>query len=45
MGSVSTDIKTWLASSVGPVQTEIISVDGTTQGVTNKEELTSFVKG
>ncbi len=43
--SLSTDIKTWLASSVGPVQTEIISVDGTTQGVTNKEELTSFVKG
>ncbi len=43
--SLSTDIKTWLARGVGPVQTEIVSVDGTTQGVTNKEELTSFVKG
>ena len=43
--NVSTDIKTWLASGVGPVQTEIVTVDGTTQGVTDKEELTSFVKG
>ena len=43
--NVSTDIKTWLASGVGPVQTEIVNIDGTTQGVTNKEELTSFVKG
>jgi hypothetical protein len=43
--SLDTDIKTWLASGVGPVQTEILSVDGTTQNVTSKEELTSFVKG
>jgi hypothetical protein len=43
--NVSTDIKTWLASGVGPVQNEIVSVDGSTQNITSKEELTSFVKG
>jgi hypothetical protein len=43
--NVSTDIKTWLASGVGPVQSEIVSVDGSTQNITSKEELTSFVKG
>ena len=43
--NVSTDIKTWLARGVGPVQTEIVSVDGSTQNITSKEELTSFVKG
>ena len=37
--------KTWLASGVGPVQSELISVDGGKTNLTNKEELTSFVKG
>ncbi len=39
------DDKTWLASGVGPVQSELISVDGGKTNLTNKEELTSFVKG
>jgi hypothetical protein len=39
------DDKTWLASGVGPVQSELISVDGGKTDLTNKEELTSFVKG
>jgi hypothetical protein len=43
--NVSTDIKTWLAPGVGPVESEIISVDGSTQNITNKEELISFAKG
>ncbi len=43
--SLDTEIKTWLANGVGPVQTEILSIDGSTQGVTSKQELTSFVKG
>jgi hypothetical protein len=43
--NVSTDVKTWLAPGVGPVQSELVNVDGATQSITNKEELTSFVKG
>jgi hypothetical protein len=43
--NISTDVKTWLASGVGPVQSELVNIDGTTQNITNKEELTSFVKG
>jgi hypothetical protein len=43
--NISTDVKTWLASGIGPVQSELVNVDGTTQNVTNKEELTSFVRG
>ena len=39
------DDKTWLANGVGPVQSELISVDGSKTDLTNKEELTSFVKG
>jgi hypothetical protein len=39
------DDKTWLASGVGPVQSELITVDGGKTSLTNKEELTSFVKG
>ena len=39
------DDKTWLASGVGPVQSELISIDGSKTDITNKEELTSFVKG
>jgi len=39
------DDKTWLASGIGPVQSELISVDGSTTDITNKEELVSFVKG
>jgi len=39
------DNKTWLATGVGPVQSELISIDGGKTDVTNKQELTSFVKG
>ena len=39
------DDKTWFASGVGPVQSELISVDGGKTDITSKEELTSFVKG
>jgi len=39
------DDKTWFASGVGPVQSELIDVDGSTTNVTSKEELVSFVKG
>jgi hypothetical protein len=39
------DDKTWLASGVGPVQSELIDIDGGKTSITNKEELTSFVKG
>jgi hypothetical protein len=39
------DDKTWLASGVGPVQSELITVDGGKTSLTSKEELTSFVKG
>lgn len=43
--TISTEVKTWLATGVGPVQSELVNVDGTTKSITNKEELTSFVKG
>ena len=39
------DDKTWLASGVGPVQSELITVDGGKTNLTSKEELVSFVKG
>jgi DUF3108-like len=39
------DDKTWLASGVGPVQSELITVDGGKTSLTSKEELVSFVKG
>jgi hypothetical protein len=39
------DDKTWLATGVGPVQSELVSVDGGKTDITSKEELTSFVKG
>jgi len=39
------DDKTWLASGVGPVQSELIDIDGGKTSITNKEELVSFVKG
>jgi hypothetical protein len=39
------DDKTWLANGIGPVQSELINVDGGKTDLTNKEELTSFVKG
>jgi hypothetical protein len=39
------DDKTWLAAGIGPVQSELISVDGSKTDITNKQELTSFVKG
>jgi flagellar hook assembly protein FlgD len=43
--NLTIDDKTWLASGVGPVQSELISVDGSTTSITNKQELTSFIKG
>jgi hypothetical protein len=43
--NLTIDDKTWLATGVGPVQSELISVDGGKTDITNKEELTSFVKG
>jgi hypothetical protein len=39
------DDKTWLASGIGPVQSELITIDGGKTDIANKEELTSFVKG
>jgi hypothetical protein len=39
------DDKTWLASGVGPVQSELIDIDGGKTSITNKEELVSFAKG
>jgi hypothetical protein len=39
------DDKTWLASGIGPVQSELLTVDGGKTDLTDKEELTSFVKG
>ena len=41
----NTEIKTWLAPGVGPVQSEVISFMGVTKDITNKEELVSFTKG
>jgi hypothetical protein len=39
------DDKTWLASGIGPVQSELVSIDGSKTDITSKEELVSFVKG
>ena len=39
------DDKTWLAAGIGPVQSELLSVDGGKTDLTNKQVLTSFVKG
>ena len=39
------DDKTWFASGVGPVQSELIDIAGGKTSIDNKEELTSFVKG
>ena len=43
--STTLDDKTWFASGVGPVQSELIDIDGGKTSITTKEELTSFVKG
>lgn len=43
--TVSTDVRTWLAPGVGPVQSEIVNLDGATNALASKEELTSFVRG
>jgi len=37
--------KTWVATGIGPVQSELISVDGSKTSISNKEELVSFTKG
>jgi len=39
------DQKTWLANGIGPVQSEILTVDGSATDLSNKQELTSFTKG
>jgi hypothetical protein len=38
-------IKTWLANGVGPVQSEVVSIDGSTTNVVSKEQLVSFHQG
>jgi hypothetical protein len=38
-------IRTWLANGVGPVQSELTSVDGSTTNIVNKQELVSFHHG
>jgi hypothetical protein len=43
--NLTIDDKTWLANGIGPVQSELISVDGSKTDLTNKQVLTSFVKG
>jgi hypothetical protein len=43
--STTLDDKTWFASSVGPVQSELIDVTGGKTSIDNKEELVSFSKG
>jgi hypothetical protein len=43
--STTLDDRSWLANGVGPVQTELISVTGGKTDITNKQVLTSFVKG
>jgi hypothetical protein len=43
--NLTIDDKTWLANGVGPVQSELLSVDGGKTSLSNKQVLTSFVKG
>ena len=43
--STTLDDKTWFASGVGPVQSELIDVTGGKTSIDNKEELVSFTKG
>jgi len=43
--AVSTEIKTWLASGVGPVKSEVIINEGGTSHVADINRLTSFTKG
>jgi hypothetical protein len=43
--TIDIDVKTWLATGIGPVQSELVDIDGNTKTISNKEELTSFVKG
>jgi hypothetical protein len=43
--NITETVKTWLASGVGPVQSEVSSLDGSTDNVVNKQQLVSFVKG
>jgi hypothetical protein len=43
--TVNTEIRTWLANGVGPIQSEVVTVDGTTKDIDSKQELTSFIKG
>ena len=43
--STTLDDKTWFATGVGPVQSELIDVAGGKTSIDNKEELVSFSKG
>jgi hypothetical protein len=43
--AVSTQVRTWLATGVGPVQTEVILDEGGTDHVTVKDQLVSFKAG
>jgi hypothetical protein len=42
---VNTEVKTWLASGVGPVKSEVIINEGGTSHVADVNQLTSFTKG
>ena len=43
---VSLDIRTWLASGVGPVKSEVLTKAGSfSNGITSEQELKSFTKG
>jgi hypothetical protein len=43
--AVSSEVKTWLASGVGPVQSEVILSEGGSSHMVVEEQLTSFSKG
>lgn len=43
--STTLDDKTWFATGIGPVQSELIDVSGGKTSLDNKEELVSFTKG
>ncbi len=43
--AVSSEVRTWLAPGVGPVQSEVILHEGTTTHVAGEDQLTSFTAG
>jgi hypothetical protein len=42
---VSIEVRTWLANGVGPVQSEVITIEAGAQHVTDEQKLESFTKG